>query len=704
MKIKSKTLVMLFILMFLLFATLSFASASENITFDEKINAENENINIEDYNSDNLNYLIEDVNNNSNLENKHEDNVLSQSNDENSLGYTATQITVPDYLVTLSPTVREATISTLTAKVQTRDGRSVDSGSVYFEINKNYYDKVKTFSIGVSYGTASHDFGIKTYLEPGKYKCTAYYSDYKNIYESCSCNFYVTVRSRTALSIENINCNINEEFIISPKIERSGGDPTEYGTITYTIDSQTYTSPSSLRLTMSNGGLYKCSAKFDGNPYYLSSSATFYINVRDTARIIYDVDSYSVLAGEKFDVNYRIVDSYGSDVKTGQSKLTHPPKSGYTESKTSARGLIKKTVTAPNMPGEYKYTINYYGSSSDMPSYSSCESDLYMNVYSLSSINAQPVKSKIGEKTNIQVNVVDHLGQNIPEGTVKVMIAGITYTAKVNNGKAIFNNVKMPSKAGTYKYEVTYSTDSGLYKSSIYDLQVTCLNAPKITVKSVTGYVGKTVKLTAIVKDNVGNNIKKGVVEFKVNGKTYKTSVNNGKAIVKIKTPKSEILKVRAKTKNNIVTKTSNYKKTYSATATVRVDGGSESSSTTFKLISKYKKIQKYRIIKKEVKTITIPYKHWGYREKTSGHYVFGILHEQQEGNRISIIAGDKTTKQLIKFSSKAYYINHGQKVYSDNGKWLKSKHHDDVHYYNYIGEYKIYLIIKYNAYTYKKI
>ena len=228
----------------------------------------------------------------------------------------------------------------------------------------------------------------------------------------------------------------------------------------------------------------------------------------------------------------------------------------------------------------------------------------------------------------------------------------------------------------------------------------------KVSVKSVTGKEKSNVKIKATVKTSSNTPVAGVKVTFKVDGKTYTGKTNaNGVASVTIKIPKTKIVKVTAKTKNNMVTKTTEYKKTYNCVASLEGNDNYESSSTKFKVISKKtKKVQKYKIIKKQVKTITIPYKYLGLKKKTSGQYLFGILHEQQEGNRLSIIVGNKLVDKLIKFSSKVFYKANGKKVYIPNNKWLKSKRSTDVHEYYYNGYAKMYVTIKYTANTYKKI
>lgn len=230
--------------------------------------------------------------------------------------------------------------------------------------------------------------------------------------------------------------------------------------------------------------------------------------------------------------------------------------------------------------------------------------------------------------------------------------------------------------------------------------------ATKITVKTVSGKEKTTKTIKANVKTSSNAPVTGVKVTFKIDGKKISAQTNSkGIATIKVKLPKTKVYNIYAKTKNKIVTRTTQYQKTYTCTATVSGNDNYTSSSTKFKVISKKnKKVQKYKIVKKQIKTITMPFKKWGYKEKTSGSYIFGIVHEQREGNRISVLVGDKILQKTIKFSSKVFYKNHGKKVYIPNNKWLKSKHATDIHEYYYNGDAYMYVTIKYNANTYKKI
>ena len=234
----------------------------------------------------------------------------------------------------------------------------------------------------------------------------------------------------------------------------------------------------------------------------------------------------------------------------------------------------------------------------------------------------------------------------------------------------------------------------------------TIMQQTKISTKTVSAKQNSKTNVKATVKTTNDTPVEGVTVTFKINGKIYTAKTDSkGIATAKITVPKTKAYKISAKTKNSIVTKTTEYKKTYTCTASIAEDDQYESSSTNFKVVStKNKKVEKYRITKKQVKTITVPYKKYGIKEKYSGHYVFGIYHESGKTNVLALAAGDKTLDKTIKFSSKVYYMNHGKKVYIPSNKWLKSKRSNDLHYYYYEGNAKMYATFKYTACTYKKI
>ena len=245
------------------------------------------------------------------------------------------------------------------------------------------------------------------------------------------------------------------------------------------------------------------------------------------------------------------------------------------------------------------------------------------------------------------------------------------------------------------------------YDKSLEDKYTETYKEPtKVTVKTISGKEKSKANVKVNVKTDSNTPVSGVKVNLKIDGKTYQGKTNSlGIAKINVKIPKTDIYKVSSKIKNNKVTKTTKYKKTYNCIANVEGNDNYDSSSAKFKVISKKNnKIQKYKIIKKQIKTITIPYKQWGIRKKVSGHYRFAIVHDELEVNKISILVGDAILQKFIKFSSKVFYKNNGKNVYIPSNKWLNSKRSSDIHEYRYTGEAKMYVTIKYNAYTFKKI
>ena len=534
--------------------------------------------------------------------------ILSLGNNDNELSASLikTEISVSDYSITLNPTSTYFTISTLSAKVKTTSGQLVNTGAVYFVID-TYGNSIKTFDTGVEKGVASYTYSYKAYYSPGKYLCTAYYSDFSNRYESSSCNFYLTVKTKTELSVADIKCNLGNSITIRSSLKSgTGRDASKYGNIEYVINSQRYSTSGSLGITMNTPGKIKCTAQYVGNSYYLTSSEkTFYITVNDQTNVVYSLDSNRVLAGDYFNLNYRVVDGSGNTVPFGEVKITESTMllmaTAYYDSLKSYSTSGYVSLASPNKPGQYTYGIYYKNSN-----YQGTSKTFKLNVYSKSIITSSTIKSYVGKTANIKLIVKDHLGQKINEGIIKSNFNGKSYSASVKNGEAIFNNVKMPLKGNTYYCTAYYSTDSGLYTSSSCIIKIICSHESKIKVNTVKGYAGKKVKLSATIKDGLGNKIKKGTIKFKINGKTYKSKVKNGKATKKIKIPKAKISKKISKTNGNIRTVKTYYKTTYSCTATFSGYKQFPSSSSTFKVVSKKKpKIHTYKISKKKSSTKT---------------------------------------------------------------------------------------------------
>ncbi|MBO7719671.1 MAG: Ig-like domain repeat protein, partial [Methanosphaera sp.] len=87
-----------------------------------------------------------------------------------------------------------------------------------------------------------------------------------------------------------------------------------------------------------------------------------------------------------------------------------------------------------------------------------------------------------------------------------------------------------PTDIGDVELTVEFTNSTTTYKPATVTEDIPVVdNRVVITVSEVTANAGETVTLTATVKDMVGNNINKGKVSFKVNGKTVKDA--DGKVV-----------------------------------------------------------------------------------------------------------------------------------------------------------------------------
>ncbi len=182
---------------------------------------------------------------------------------------------------------------------------------------------------------------------------------------------------------------------------------------------------------------------------------------------------------------------------------------------------------------------------------------------------------------------------------------------------------------------------------------------PVITVKSISGYQGKTLTLKATVKKPDGS-VSPATVEFNFNGKTYTAKTNsNGVASVTIKFPKSYALKTTSKTKGKILTKTTTYKSEYWCDVTVRGDEY-YTDTASFKVTSKKKPlVKKYKIIKKtKVRTIKVKS---GIKTYKYGNYAF-ITYKHKSGyiNYLEV-AGVGKKEGYLKFFTKEHYKKKGK-------------------------------------------
>ncbi len=218
---------------------------------------------------------------------------------------------------------------------------------------------------------------------------------------------------------------------------------------------------------------------------------------------------------------------------------------------------------------------------------------------------------------------------------------------------------------------------------------------PTFTVSDVSGTQGKEITLKATVKNSTGaiSGIK---VTFTLNGNTYTAlSDENGIASVKVKCPNSAAVKTTSRTSGKILTKTTMYSKTYTATASI----GEVKKS--FKVISKKANLlKKYRIVKK-TKIVTLPVKS-GMKGYKKGNYGVITVKKTSKGiTTLGVSVIGKKENGPIKFYAKDHYKENGKWHWA---KWYKIKK-GKMYTITYNKNIKINKIkVRYTQVSYKKI
>lgn len=290
-----------------------------------------------------------------------------------------------------------------------------------------------------------------------------------------------------------------------------------------------------------------------------------------------------------------------------------------------------------------------------------------------SSISVEPITAQRGTEVILKIKTIN-VKDNIQKGYVKLKIDEKTYNSSVAYGDSEIK-ITMPKKVGTFNYDVTFIPFSEYVLKSSTNLKIVSKYGTKLIIKSVSGTEGKKVKLTATLKTDDDKVIKNTAITFTINGKIYKTKTNSkGIAQISIKFPKTKIYKTVKKTKGNILTKTSYYKKIYSCKVSFNGNGNYLDSYSTFNVTSKKKPtVAKYRHYK--YKTITIPYKS-GYNEYTKGNIGIAFNDGYYEGiHIIAIVAVNKKTKTALKISTKLH-------TKYPNGKWHWDQSWEPYTYY----------------------
>lgn len=194
-------------------------------------------------------------------------------------------------------------------------------------------------------------------------------------------------------------------------------------------------------------------------------------------------------------------------------------------------------------PGKYRMDVCYSGNEK----YSNASVRAYLTITKLSAnINVKNITSKAGSRVKLFAHVYDERKKAVAHSMVVFKIDSNTVGRCYTNatGYAIYNYTIPPAfNKKTFKINA-FSTEnkrvSGAQKNAT--LYLTQLKT-RVVVPTITAQINKTITLTATVIDENKNNVLKGTVTFKLNGKVLKkVNVSKGYALYKFK-PNTNVAK-----------------------------------------------------------------------------------------------------------------------------------------------------------------
>jgi len=601
--------------------------------------------------------------------------------------------------------IRDNITSNIYLTIKTINGGNVANGCVELYINNKKYNAT------VKNGACSIEITLPA--EIGKeYACNVIYLGYKDdgkkiTYLTSRYSFNIkTAYKPTIDSIKTIKTNVNNQTNITATIH-SDMQYYQEGIITININGKDYVfikSNGFYKDNNTNNYIYNITLPFyfkDEGTYefnitcnpilnYLENKKNIKVMINDPKELHIKLSSNTILLGQSVTLKCILTNSKG-----GVSNQTLRLSGDYLID--SNEYLLDFTDLITNSKGEAEYSFNF--KKNGIYSYFIDNKPFKIIVQSPTKIMVNQITSKRSSIATLSVKIKDYLDG----GYIQTTINGKSYNATVNKGIGTIK-FKMPSKIGKYTYKVTYYPKSQIYRTSTTNFKVISKIGTKITIKSVSGIQGKKVKLSAIVKDDKGNKINRGNVNFNINGKTYVAKVKNGIASINIKYPKAKFYKTVTRTKGNIITITTYYQKTYNCKVSFNVKGDYLKTSSTFKITSKKKLIvSKYRYYK--YKIIVIPFKSKVniYNKGKIGVIINDLYYE--DTHVIAIGAKNKKTNTPLKISTQLHYKSSYGKWYWDNS-WEPYQYYDGLpmviyfHNLDLVNKIKI----RYYAPHYKRI
>ncbi len=251
------------------------------------------------------------------------------------------------------------------------------------------------------------------------------------------------------------------------------------------------------------------------------------VSAEDAVASFGDAISIPVSSVNATEISYRIIDANDKAVANGTVKPDNP---------ISVFDLAA---------GDYTVSLTTVADEN----HTSVSNSSKLHIKHVVSIVIAPVTGYAGETVSFTVQFKYENGDPVSEGTAgltvkydnKELLAASRYpilsadeSVPVSNGKATFN-VKVDNP-GTYPYAVTYSggdADDVQAESTLTILKVNTT----VSGVDISGKPDDKKDVTVTVLDHNNNPVANGTVTFTLNGKTYNSTVENGKAVLSVELP-----------------------------------------------------------------------------------------------------------------------------------------------------------------------
>ena len=181
--------------------------------------------------------------------------------------------------------------------------------------------------------------------------------------------------------------------------------------------------------------------------------------------------------------------------------------------------------------------------------HSSVSNSSQLHIRHVVTITIAPVTGHAGEVVNFTAHFQYENGSMVNEGTASltikyeerevlsasmISVLSAEGSVPVSNGEATFN-VKL-GEPGKYPYVVSYS--GGDADDAQAESTITILKADtNVSCSNISGKPADKKDVTVTVSDQDNNPVANGTVTLTLNGKTYNSTVENGKAVLSIELP-----------------------------------------------------------------------------------------------------------------------------------------------------------------------